>query len=83
MIIWAKIERLFGDGEEGGLSVRSLRTKNSAFLGKWKWRWLKEKDSLWVRVVDSINGGVGGTLPLGCGSQGWSVRNDIRKPEGK
>lgn len=35
-MIWARIERLFGSSEVGGLRVGSLRGKNLALLGKWK-----------------------------------------------
>jgi len=42
--------------------VRDLRLFNVALLGKWLWRYMNEKDSLWRRVVRSKYGDNG----LGC-----------------
>jgi len=33
------------------LGVRRIRDFNSALLGKWCWRLLMERDSLWFRVL--------------------------------
>ena len=35
----------------GGLGIRKLITFNKALLGKWLWRFGKEEDQLWRRVV--------------------------------
>lgn len=45
-IVWARIEKLFATPKRGGLAVASLRAKNLGLLEKWKWRWLKEPQSL-------------------------------------
>ena len=37
----------------GGLGIRKLTTFNKALLGKWLWRFGKEEDQLWKRVVAS------------------------------
>ena len=37
----------------GGLGIRKLTTFNKALLGKWLWRFGKEEDRLWRRVVAS------------------------------
>ncbi|GKE37908.1 RNA-directed DNA polymerase, eukaryota, reverse transcriptase zinc-binding domain protein, partial [Tanacetum coccineum] len=44
----------------GGLNIGSLRAKNLALLGKWWWRFRREGESLWVRVIKSIHGVSGG-----------------------
>nr|KYP49896.1 Putative ribonuclease H protein At1g65750 family [Cajanus cajan] len=38
----------------GGLGLRDLRAFNLAFLGKWRWRLLVERETYWNRVVTSI-----------------------------
>ena len=40
----------------GGLGIRELTTFNKALLGKWLWRFGKEEDRLWRRVVVSKYG---------------------------
>ena len=40
----------------GGLGIRKLTTFNKALLGKWLWRFGKEEDRLWRRVVVSKYG---------------------------
>ena len=37
--------------EEGGLGVWKLMEFNLALLGKWWWRILQERESLWYRVL--------------------------------
>ena len=32
---------------QGGLGLRNLKVKNLAFLGKWWWRFIKERDKKW------------------------------------
>ncbi|XP_028099815.1 uncharacterized protein LOC114299299 [Camellia sinensis] len=46
--------------EVGGLGVRSVVQFNRALLGKWLWRFVRERDRLWRRVVASKFGVVAG-----------------------
>ncbi|KAI8548067.1 hypothetical protein RHMOL_Rhmol07G0243600 [Rhododendron molle] len=39
--------------EFGGLGVKNLMIQNLALLAKWWWRFYKDSDSLWVKVVKS------------------------------
>ncbi|GLT59681.1 hypothetical protein SLA2020_324880 [Shorea laevis] len=50
-IAWIKWEEVCRKKSEGGLGVRNLEGFNKALLGKWKWRILREKKSLWRRVI--------------------------------
>lgn len=40
----------------GGLGLGDLRLKNLALLEKWLWRFGKEKEALWRRVIVSKYG---------------------------
>ena len=48
----------------GGLGIRKLTTFNKALLGKWLWRFGKEEDRLWRRVVVSKYGEDWGGMDL-------------------
>ena len=39
--------------EKGGLGLGNLKKKNLALLGKWLWRFPREQQSLWARVIKS------------------------------
>lgn len=82
-IIWAKIQKLFGDSEFGGLKVGSLIAKNLVVLQKWKCKWLTEPHSLWTRIVASINGEVPGSTWMGRRADRWSVWTDICRASGE
>ncbi|XP_057775476.1 uncharacterized protein LOC130994451 [Salvia miltiorrhiza] len=41
---------------EGGLGLKDLESFNKALMVKWIWRFLKEEDALWVRVVKARMG---------------------------
>jgi len=51
--------------EAEGLGVRKLKEFNVAFLGKWCWRMLMERDGLWYHVLVVHYGEVGGRLEDG------------------
>lgn len=82
-IILPKIEKLFGDSELGGLRVGSLRAKNLSLLHKWKWKWLTETGSLWMKIVASINSGDPGSAQFGRRADKWSVWLYICKASGE
>ena len=39
------------DKKKGGLVVRCLSKLNKALLGKWSWRFVEEKGTLWNQVI--------------------------------
>lgn len=46
--------------DNGGLGVGSIRCANISLLGKWRWRFLNEKDALWRKVINVFYGEYGG-----------------------
>nr|GEY51908.1 RNA-directed DNA polymerase, eukaryota, reverse transcriptase zinc-binding domain protein [Tanacetum cinerariifolium] len=46
--------RFFNDN--GGLGVSSLYALNRALLFKWVWRFISQKKSIWVRVIEALHG---------------------------
>ncbi|XP_022014901.2 uncharacterized protein LOC110914417 [Helianthus annuus] len=54
---WVAWERLAIPVKLGGLGISKLDNVNRALLCKWGWRFKKEKDSLWIKVVDAIHSG--------------------------
>ena len=80
LVGWNKVRAPIANG---GLGIRKLTTFNKALLGKWLWRFGKEEDQLWRRVVASKYGeefgGEGGwTLKLGRGVHGCVLWRGIR-----
>ncbi|KAL6322332.1 hypothetical protein AAG906_007885 [Vitis piasezkii] len=58
--------------QKGGLGFRSLPLFNKALLGKWSWRFVKERDTLWKLVIIGKYG-VKGRFGLGV----WkAIRNE-------
>ncbi|GAU37415.1 hypothetical protein TSUD_361200 [Trifolium subterraneum] len=68
-----------------GLGVRKLREFNLALLGKWCWRMLVERDSLWFRVLAARYGLERGRLCEGGmrGSMWWRELVRIRDGTGE
>jgi hypothetical protein len=52
-ISWSKVCSLIS---ERGLRVQNLLLFNCALLGKWRWRFVHERDALWRIVVDTKYG---------------------------
>uniref|UniRef100_A0A2N9F8U3 Reverse transcriptase domain-containing protein n=1 Tax=Fagus sylvatica TaxID=28930 RepID=A0A2N9F8U3_FAGSY len=65
----------------GGLAIKNLRSFNQALLGKWLWRYGRERDALWRRVVEAKYGSLwGGWCSKDVkGSYGLSLWKYIRK----
>lgn len=58
-IAWVEWAKVCSSKEVGGLGVKDLRLFNRALLGKWRWRLLREKSSLWYRILSAkYNGSV-------------------------
>ena len=57
----------------GGLGVRNLLLFNQALLGKWLWRYAREKVALWRKIVEIKYGGLWG---------GW-CSNSVAGPHGE
>lgn len=55
-IVWVKWEVVCLPKELGGLGVKNLEWFNLALLGKWGWRLLTERDSLWSCILRSKYG---------------------------
>lgn len=52
-ISWVKWSEICYPKNFGGLGVKDLESFNLALLGKWLWRALGKRDSLWVKVITS------------------------------
>ncbi|GKV43653.1 hypothetical protein SLEP1_g50917 [Rubroshorea leprosula] len=50
---WVKWETICNRKLEGGLGVKDLQKFNLALLGKWRWRFLLEKEALWKQVLEA------------------------------
>lgn len=50
-IAWVGWDQCCKPKSEGGLGLRDLESFNLALLGKWRWRILHEKESLWCQVL--------------------------------
>jgi len=58
--------------EVGGLGIRRIREFNTALLGKWCWRMLVERESLWFKVLSARYGLSEGRLGAGgCHASLW------------
>lgn len=61
--------------EFGGLGIGNLLLRNKALLGKWWWRFPKEKESLWGKVITSKYG-----LQRNGWDAGLALRTTFRSP---
>src|ERR1044072_7576368 len=50
-IAWVSWRKLCKPKNEGGLGIKDMKLFNLALLGKWRWRMLTEKHSLWCRIL--------------------------------
>lgn len=92
-------EDICKDKSEGGLGIRDIGMFNSALVGKWVWKFLEKKESLWVQVVESRYGSFGREVRGGglarasiwwrdlCrlywGSEGEGLRREFVRREGR
>jgi len=82
---WIKWDTICLKKENGGLEVKRLREFNISILGKWVWRVLKERESLWKAVLRAKYGESGGRVQFceGVGSIWWCHLNQIRSGVGR
>jgi len=66
--------------ENDGLGVNRLKEFNISLMGKWVWRVLEERESLWSLVLRAKYGEEGGRVRFakGVGSIWWRHLNQIR-----
>jgi hypothetical protein len=65
-ISWIKWDTICLQTANGGLGVKRLKEFNISLLGKWVWRLLEERESLWKVVLCAKYGEEGG-MEGGCG----------------
>ncbi|GJV65517.1 RNA-directed DNA polymerase, eukaryota, reverse transcriptase zinc-binding domain protein [Tanacetum coccineum] len=53
---WVRWQKVLCDKKDGGLGVGILIAKTMRLLGKWKWRFLNDRNSLWRKVIKQIYG---------------------------
>ncbi|GKD59513.1 putative RNA-directed DNA polymerase, eukaryota, reverse transcriptase zinc-binding domain protein, partial [Tanacetum coccineum] len=53
---WIKWDNILASFDIGGLEIRSLKAFNLDLLQKWRWQFVHNPDSLWVRVIKAIHG---------------------------
>lgn len=56
---WVKCDKICREKEEGGMWIKNIWAFNLALLGKWEWRFLNEKDTLWVKILKCKYGRIG------------------------
>lgn len=61
-IVWIKWKNTLPRREKGGLLIGSIKAKNLSLLGKWRWRFKCDRDSLWCKVIEYLHGNDGGFL---------------------
>ncbi|XP_071714443.1 uncharacterized protein [Rutidosis leptorrhynchoides] len=53
---WVNWNQILLPYDAGGLNISSMKNKNLALLTKWWWKFLTNKEALWVKVIKSIYG---------------------------
>jgi hypothetical protein len=83
-ISWIKWDNICLNKENGGLGVKRLKEFNISLLGKWVWRLLEDRESLWNVVIRAKYGEEGGRVRFGegVGSVWWRNLNQIRRGVG-
>jgi len=66
-IAWIKWDNICLQRDNGGLGVKMLKEFNISLLGKWVWRLLEERESLWNVVIRAKYGEEGGRVRFGKG----------------
>ncbi|GJW00578.1 hypothetical protein Tco_1555829, partial [Tanacetum coccineum] len=59
-ISWIPWDKALSPLNQGGLGICSLKVSNQSMLIKWWWRFYKEDNALWGKVIRSIHGYNGG-----------------------
>ncbi|PWA65580.1 hypothetical protein CTI12_AA332140 [Artemisia annua] len=59
-MVWISWKNIMANRDFGGLGVGSIRSKNLSLLGKWRWRFLMEKEAIWRKVISKFHGVDGG-----------------------
>ena len=62
LVAWDLVVR---SKEKGGLGLRNLKKKNLALLGMWPWRFPREQQFLWAKVIKS---------KYGIQNNGWDTK---------
>nr|GFA52616.1 RNA-directed DNA polymerase, eukaryota [Tanacetum cinerariifolium] len=52
---WVSWKKVMASKDTGGLVVASLFVLNRAFMFKWVWRFITQKNSLWAHVIKAIH----------------------------
>ncbi|GJT84041.1 hypothetical protein Tco_1058383 [Tanacetum coccineum] len=66
-ISWVKWDSVINKRDKGRLGISSLKASNLALLYKWRWRFMNDHDSKWVKVIKSIH-----SRDSGFGTSDWN-----------
>lgn len=58
-IPWVSWSEICKNKEDGGLGIRDIGLFNKVLVEKWVWRLLEERESLWVKIIESKYGILG------------------------